>query len=129
MTRLSDFSSTFDDNSIFKPIPWPKLKKKIDRLISRAEKLAARVESEKVRSIARARKEELTATHNSNCIPSNATIREEYVKCGRSNCSQSKHGPYFYAYWKDGNGNLRKKYIGKYRPSFRESYRKDGSSS
>jgi len=64
-----------------------------DRLISRSEKLAARVESEKLRSQAKVHKEELTSTNNSKCIPSNATIREEYVKCGKSGCSKSKHGP------------------------------------
>jgi hypothetical protein len=29
----------------------------------------------------------------------NATIRQEYVKCGNPDCQKS-HGPYFYAYWK-----------------------------
>ena len=32
-------------------------------------------------------------------IPPNATIRQEYVKCGNLDCQKS-HGPYFYAYWK-----------------------------
>ena len=32
-------------------------------------------------------------------IPLNATIRQEYVKCGNPDCQKS-HGPYFYAYWK-----------------------------
>ena len=31
-------------------------------------------------------------------IPSNATIRQEYVKCGNPDC-QNQHGPYLYAYW------------------------------
>ena len=34
-------------------------------------------------------------------IPVNATIRQEYVKCGNPDC-QNLHGPYFYAYWKQG---------------------------
>jgi hypothetical protein len=34
-------------------------------------------------------------------IPLNATIRQEYVKCGNPDC-QNLHGPYFYAYWKQG---------------------------
>jgi hypothetical protein len=45
-------------------------------------------------------------------IPKNATIRQEYVKCGELDCKK-KHGPYYYAYWK-ANGKLRKKYIGKH---------------
>jgi hypothetical protein len=32
-------------------------------------------------------------------IPLNATIRQEYVKCGNPDCHIS-HGPYLYAYWK-----------------------------
>jgi hypothetical protein len=34
-------------------------------------------------------------------IPLNATIRQEYVKCGIPDC-QNSHGPYLYAYWKQG---------------------------
>jgi hypothetical protein len=44
-------------------------------------------------------------------IPENATIRKEQVRCGNPDCQQL-HGPYLYAYWKDGK-RLRKKYIGK----------------
>ncbi|MDQ6864019.1 MAG: hypothetical protein M3044_09360 [Thermoproteota archaeon] len=44
-------------------------------------------------------------------IPENATIRPEHVRCGNPDCQQL-HGPYLYAYWKDGK-RLRKKYIGK----------------
>ena len=44
-------------------------------------------------------------------IPPNATIRQEYVKCGNPDC-QNSHGPYLYAYWKEGK-KLNKKYIGK----------------
>jgi hypothetical protein len=48
-------------------------------------------------------------------VPSNATIRKEYVKCGKLSC-EIKHGPYYYAYWKDSNKKLKKKYLGKYNP-------------
>jgi hypothetical protein len=44
-------------------------------------------------------------------IPLNATIRQEYVKCGNPDCQKS-HGPYFYAYWKHDK-KLKKKYVGK----------------
>jgi len=68
-------------------------------------------------------------------IPSNSTIRLEFVKCGKSNCSKCRenygyldhypHGPYYYAYWRDKNnkGKLRKKYIGECDP--RDSYVKE----
>jgi hypothetical protein len=44
-------------------------------------------------------------------IPLNATIRQEYVKCGNPDCGTS-HGPYLYAYWKEGK-KLKKRYVGK----------------
>jgi len=44
-------------------------------------------------------------------IPPNATIKQEYVKCGNPDCQKS-HGPYFYAYWKQDR-KLKKRYIGK----------------
>src|SRR5215472_8684889 len=44
-------------------------------------------------------------------IPLNATIRQEYVKCGNPDCQRS-HGPYFYAYWKQDK-KLNKRYVGK----------------
>lgn len=45
------------------------------------------------------------------------TYRREYVKCGKEGCSCAKsrgHGPYWYAYWKEGT-KLKKKYLGKAR--------------
>src|SRR5215831_14273080 len=44
-------------------------------------------------------------------IPPNATIRQEYVKCGDPDCTNS-HGPYLYAYWKQDK-KLKKRYVGK----------------
>ena len=70
---------------------------------------------------------------NFEMIPSNATIRLEYIKCGKSNCNKCSeeneynefHGPYYYAYWRDKNnqGKLKKKYIGHDDP--RASYVKE----
>jgi hypothetical protein len=44
-------------------------------------------------------------------IPLNATMRQDYVKCGNPDC-QKLHGPYLYAYWKQDK-KLNKWYIGK----------------
>jgi hypothetical protein len=44
-------------------------------------------------------------------IPPNATIRQEYVKCGNPDCL-NQHGPYLYAYWKQDK-KLKKRYVGK----------------
>lgn len=46
-------------------------------------------------------------------IPENATIRQEYITCGKVNC-EKQHGPYLYAYWKEKeNHKLKKIYVGK----------------
>ncbi|MGB8934348.1 MAG: hypothetical protein WCC17_04485 [Candidatus Nitrosopolaris sp.] len=50
-------------------------------------------------------------------IPPNATIRQEYVKCGIPDC-QNQHGPYLYAYWKEDK-KLNKRYVGKNFEAFR----------
>ena len=56
--------------------------------------------------------QETTSKRNCKDVPSNATIRAEHVKCGKSFCLSCPHGPYYYAYWKEDNGKLKKKYIG-----------------
>jgi hypothetical protein len=44
------------------------------------------------------------------------TFRQEHVKCGRRGCTRCPHGPYWYAYWREG-GRLRSRYIGKHLPA------------
>ena len=48
------------------------------------------------------------------------TYQLQYRKCGKPTCSTCKtgtgHGPYWYAYWRDGT-KLRSGYIGKVQPS------------
>jgi hypothetical protein len=56
--------------------------------------------------------QEITSKRNFKDVPLNATIRSENIKCGKSFCAYCPHGPYYYAYWKDANGKLKKKYIG-----------------
>jgi hypothetical protein len=59
---------------------------------------------------------QLACANRAKSIPENATIRKEYVKCGKEICEQ-KHGPYYYAYWKDPESRkLKKKYIGDHIP-------------
>jgi hypothetical protein len=53
---------------------------------------------------------------NSKSIPRNATIRKEYIKCGKDLCLGCQHGPYYYAFWRDESGKLKKKYIGRNDP-------------
>ncbi|MGH3441062.1 MAG: hypothetical protein ACRDUY_03265 [Nitriliruptorales bacterium] len=47
--------------------------------------------------------------------PSRVTYRQEHVRCGRDRCSTCPHGPYWYAYWKEG-GRTRSRYIGRHLP-------------
>ena len=59
---------------------------------------------------------QLACANRLKSIPANATIRKEYIKCGKEIC-QHEHGPYFYAYWKDlESKKLKKKYIGDHVP-------------
>ncbi|MGD1838591.1 MAG: hypothetical protein ACPKPY_11115 [Nitrososphaeraceae archaeon] len=49
-------------------------------------------------------------------IPLGATVREEFIHCCKSYCNL-KHGPYYYAYWRDKKSKkLKKKYLGKFDP-------------
>jgi hypothetical protein len=68
---------------------------------------------------------QLAYANRSKSIPKNATVRKEYIKCGKEIC-ELKHGPYYYAYWKDPETKkLKKKYIGDHMPRNKES--NDGS--
>lgn len=41
--------------------------------------------------------------------------RQQSVQCGKRGCKTCPHGPYWYAYWREG-GRLRSRYIGKTLP-------------
>lgn len=43
------------------------------------------------------------------------TYRLETVRCGKESCSSCPHGPYWYAYYRDGE-KLRSRYIGRELP-------------
>jgi len=58
---------------------------------------------------------ESACANRAKSIPKNATIRKEYVNCKKPNCYRDRiHGPYYYAYWREGK-KIKKKYIGQYR--------------
>jgi hypothetical protein len=46
---------------------------------------------------------------------SKVTFRQETVKCGKQGCTRCPHGPYWYAYWREG-GKTRSRYVGKNLP-------------
>lgn len=43
------------------------------------------------------------------------TYRLEQVRCGKEGCTRCPHGPYWYAYWREG-GRQKSRYIGKSLP-------------
>ena len=83
---------------------FPELMEEAYRLIARVRALDNKDRSKKLACQAR-----------SKLIPKNATIRKEYVKCKKPDCCYERHGPYYYAYWKDPETKkLKKKYIGRH---------------
>ena len=91
-----------------------KMYEKTGSIIKQGEKLLVKINSK--RQIAR---------KNSKFLPNNATIRKEYVKCGKEFCLGCEHGPYYYAYWRnESRKKLKKKYIGRNDPrEERQKYR------
>lgn len=65
-----------------------------------------------VRGLLVAREEEPFDVGPPETAKSKVTYRQELVRCGRENCSKCPHGPYWYAYWREG-GRVRSRYIGK----------------
>lgn len=47
--------------------------------------------------------------------PGRVTFRQEMVRCGKKGCTRCPHGPYWYAYWREG-GRTRSRYVGKHLP-------------
>jgi hypothetical protein len=73
--------------------------------INKTTKLINKVKSRELACITRAKS-----------LPENATIRKEFIKCRKELCEEL-HGPYYYAYWKDNDKKLNKKYIGAFLPT------------
>ncbi len=48
-------------------------------------------------------------------LPQGLRYRRQSVNCGKESCSRCPHGPYWYAFWKEG-GRTRKRYIGRHLP-------------
>ena len=107
-----DEFSKLDDHKLF----LEKMYEKAGSIIKQGEKLLVKINSK--RQIAR---------KNSKFLPNNATIRKEYIKCSKEFCLGCEHGPYYYAYWRDEIGKLKKKYIGRHDPRDRNTgnYSKD----
>ena len=48
--------------------------------------------------------------------PGKVSYRLEPVNCGKPGCTRCPHGPYWYAYWREGTRS-RSRYIGKHLPA------------
>ena len=46
---------------------------------------------------------------------SQITFQQKYIKCKKKNCSRCPHGPYWYAFYRDGS-KVKSVYIGKTLP-------------
>jgi hypothetical protein len=44
--------------------------------------------------------------------PGKVGYRLQAVRCGKPGCTRCPHGPYWYAYWREG-GRVRTRYIGR----------------
>lgn len=91
--RLEEF-----DKLNFIPQYLKGLQARAETAIERSEIFSDELESER-----------RLVNRNDTPIPDKATIREEYIKCGKLFCYGCPHGPYYYAYWKDENRKLKKK--------------------
>jgi hypothetical protein len=100
-----DEFSKLDDHKLY----LDKMYEKGGSIIKQGEKLLVKMNSKRQ-----------VVNRNFKSIPRNATIRKEYIKCGKDLCLGCEHGPYYYAYWRDENGKLKKKYIGRNNPREKE---------
>ena len=108
-----DFSKPFFGN---KHTSLQKLLAKANKTTEKATRFLNKIKSRQLDSVNRAKS-----------VPENATIRKEYIKCGKEMC-QLKHGPYYYAYWKDPESKkLKKKYIGDHMPKDKKSDNDNGN--
>ncbi len=47
--------------------------------------------------------------------PGKVCFRQEMIRCGKKGCTRCPHGPYWYAYWREG-GKTKSRYVGKQLP-------------
>jgi hypothetical protein len=97
----------------------------IERILDKSNRIASSAIFDTASLLTDFNAEFQTSERNLKNVTSKATIREEYVKCGKAYCNV-KHGPYYYAYWRNHDGNKKgkkqyKKYIGKIGPRERNN--------
>ena len=124
--HLSELASLWKDNSSKSQIDFnnplfANTHTSLQKILVRANKTTERA----TKFLNKIKLKQLACVNRAKSIPENASIRREYIKCGKEIC-ELKHGPYYYAYWKDPESKkLKKKYIGDHMPTDKES--NDGS--
>lgn len=119
---FNEIASFYKDNSRKSLADWHKplfghKRISLDKVLANANKAIEK----STKFIDKVKSRQLACVNRAKSIPENATIRKEYIKCGKEVCEQ-KHGPYYYAYWKDPESKrLKKKYIGDHMPKNKES--------
>jgi hypothetical protein len=120
--RFNELASLYQDNGQKALLDWNKpifgnKHTSLQKVFAKANKTIEK----STKFINKIKSRQLACVNRAKSIPKNATIRKEYIKCGKEICDQ-KHGPYYYAYWKDHESKkLKKKYIGDHMPKYKES--------
>jgi hypothetical protein len=120
-SHFSKLASLYKDNSNKPSLDWNKpifghKSSSLQKLLANANKTTETA----TKFINKIKSRQLAYANRAKSIPENATIRKEYIKCGKEIC-QHEHGPYYYAYWKDTETKkLKKKYIGDHMPTDKE---------
>lgn len=119
---FNGLASFYNKDSSRKPlVDWDKplfgnKNTSLQKLLANANKTTERA----TRFLNKIKSRQVACANRAKSIPENATIRKEYIKCGKEIC-ELKHGPYYYAYWKDPESKrLKKKYIGDHMPEDKE---------
>jgi hypothetical protein len=99
-------------------MPSAKRKAKVLADLSDAQRQELRAIDERLREVLEERRAGRSATPAPRAEKQigSITFRYETVRCGKENCSRCPHGPYWYAYWKEG-GRTRSRYIGRSLPA------------
>jgi hypothetical protein len=109
--HFSELASLYKDNNRMTSIDFSKPlfednHTSLQKILAKANKTTERA----TKFLNKIKSRELACANRAKSIPENATIRKEYIKCGKQMC-ELKHGPYYYACWKDPESKrLKKKY-------------------
>jgi hypothetical protein len=115
---LNELASLYHENSRRPLLDWNKplfgkRRTSLQKILANANKAIEK----SAKFINKIKARDLACADRLKAIPENVTIRKEYIKCRKTNCSHDRHGQYYYAYWKDPESKkLKKKYIGDHVP-------------